>query len=86
MYRTTNRPNTRIEVADALRGIAVAGIILFHAREHFNLYWSALDLPRAGNQKVDAPSGTANLLLPWPTRWDSCFRARCTPSSHCCSG
>ena len=25
MYRTTNRPNTRIEVADALRGIAVAG-------------------------------------------------------------
>ena len=28
MYRTTNRPNTRIEVADALRGIAVAGIIL----------------------------------------------------------
>ncbi len=29
MYRTTNRPNTRIEVADALRGIAVAGIILF---------------------------------------------------------
>lgn len=28
MYRTTNLPNTRIEVADALRGIAVAGIIL----------------------------------------------------------
>ena len=27
MYRTTNLPNTRIEVADALRGIAVAGII-----------------------------------------------------------
>lgn len=48
MYRTTNRPNTRIEVADALRGIAVAGIILFHAREHFNLYWSALDNARAG--------------------------------------
>lgn len=48
MYRTTNRPNTRIEVADALRGIAVAGIILFHAREHFNLYWSGLDNVRAG--------------------------------------
>lgn len=48
MYRTTNRPNTRIEVADALRGIAVAGIILFHAREHFNLYWSGLDYVRAG--------------------------------------
>ena len=48
MYRTTNRPNTRIEVADALRGIAVAGIILFHAREHFNLYWSGLNYLRAG--------------------------------------
>lgn len=48
MYRTTNLPNTRIEVADALRGIAVAGIILFHAREHFNLYWSGLDYLRAG--------------------------------------
>ena len=33
---------------DALRGIAVAGIILFHAREHFNLYWSGLDYIRAG--------------------------------------
>ena len=48
MYRTTNLPNTRIEVADALRGIAVAGIILFHAREHFNLYWSGLDYVHAG--------------------------------------
>ena len=27
-YKTKNLPNTRIEVADALRGIAVAGIIL----------------------------------------------------------
>ena len=68
MYRTTNLPNTRIEVADALRGIAVAGIILFHAREHFNLYWSGLDYVRAGFGG-----------------WDSCFRARCTPSSHCFS-
>ena len=48
MHRTTNLPNTRIEVADALRGIAVAGIILFHAREHFNLYWSGLNYLRAG--------------------------------------
>ena len=77
MYRTTNRPNTRIEVADALRGIAVAGIILFHAREHFNLYWSALDLPRAGFGSWEQPVAEC---------WDSCFRARCTPSSHCCSG
>ena len=76
MYRTTNLPNTRIEVADALRGIAVAGIILFHAREHFNLYWSGLDYVRAG---------FGGWSKPWPARWDSCFRARCTPSSHCCS-
>ena len=47
MYRTTGLPNTRIGVADALRGIAVAGIILIHACEHFNLYWSGLSLPRA---------------------------------------
>ena len=26
MYKTRNLPNTRIDVADALRGIAVAGI------------------------------------------------------------
>ena len=59
MYRTTNRPNTRIEVADALRGIAVAGIILFHAREHFNLYWSALDLSRAGFGSWEQPVADA---------------------------
>ena len=28
MYTTRHLPNTRIDVADALRGIAVAGIIL----------------------------------------------------------
>lgn len=38
MYRTSNLPNTRIEVADALRGIAVAGIILYHSVEHFNIF------------------------------------------------
>ena len=31
MYTTRNLPNTRIDVADALRGIAVAGIILYHS-------------------------------------------------------
>ena len=36
MYKTRNLPNTRIDVADALRGIAVAGIILYHSVEHFN--------------------------------------------------
>ena len=38
MYRTRNLPNTRIDVADALRGIAVAGIILYHSVEHFNIF------------------------------------------------
>ena len=38
MYITRNLPNTRIDVADALRGIAVAGIILYHSVEHFNIF------------------------------------------------
>ena len=38
MYRTRNLPNDRIQVADALRGIAVAGIIFFHSVEHFNIF------------------------------------------------
>ncbi len=38
MYTTKNLPNTRIDVADALRGIAVAGIILYHSVEHFNIF------------------------------------------------
>ena len=33
MYKSKLLPNTRIDVADALRGIAVAGIILFHSVE-----------------------------------------------------
>ena len=37
-YKTRNLPNTRIDVADALRGIAVAGIILYHSVEHFNIF------------------------------------------------
>ena len=36
MYKTTGLKNSRIEVADALRGLAVAGIILFHSVEHFS--------------------------------------------------
>lgn len=47
MYRTTGLPNSRIQVADTLRGIAVAGIILIHACEHFNLYWSGIPFDRA---------------------------------------
>ena len=38
MYHTRRLPNTRIEVADALRGIAVAGIILYHSVEHFDIF------------------------------------------------
>ena len=38
MYKTRNLPNTRIDVADALRGIAVAGIIIYHSVEHFNIF------------------------------------------------
>lgn len=37
MYKTRGLQNSRIEVADALRGLAVIGIILYHAVEHFNL-------------------------------------------------
>ena len=38
MYKTRNIPNARIDVADALRGIAVAGIILYHSVEHFDVF------------------------------------------------
>ena len=38
MYKPRFLPNTRIDVADALRGIAVAGIILYHSVEHFNIF------------------------------------------------
>ena len=38
MYRTCNLPKTRIDVADALRGIAVARIILYHSEVHFNIF------------------------------------------------
>lgn len=38
MYKTRHLPNTRIDVADALRGIAVAGIILYHSVEHFDIF------------------------------------------------
>ncbi len=42
IYKTQGIKNTRIDVADALRGIAVAGIILFHSVEHFNMYDASL--------------------------------------------
>ena len=38
MYRTTYQSNTRLYVADALRGLAILGIILIHNVEHMNFY------------------------------------------------
>ena len=37
-YRPSTLPNTRIDVADILRGIAIAGIILIHFIEHLNFF------------------------------------------------
>ena len=37
-YQTTYQPNTRLHAADALRGIAIVGIILLHNIEHMNFY------------------------------------------------
>lgn len=37
-YAPSDKPNTRIDVADILRGIAIAGIILIHFIEHMN-FW-----------------------------------------------
>ncbi len=37
-YAPSGKPNTRIDVADILRGIAIAGIILIHFIEHMNFY------------------------------------------------
>lgn len=37
-YTPSTKPNTRIDVADILRGIAIAGIILIHFIEHMNFY------------------------------------------------
>ena len=38
MYKSTYQPNTRLHVADALRGLAILGIILIHNVEHMNFY------------------------------------------------
>lgn len=37
-YSPSLKPNTRIDVADILRGIAIAGIILIHFIEHLNFF------------------------------------------------
>jgi len=38
MYQSSNLPNTRLHIADALRGIAIIGIILIHNVEHMDFY------------------------------------------------
>lgn len=38
MGNKTNTPSYRIDIADVLRGLAVAGIVLLHSIEHFNFY------------------------------------------------
>ena len=38
MYTPSLKPNTRIDVADVLRGIAIGGIILIHFIEHLNFF------------------------------------------------
>lgn len=37
-YHPSTKPNTRVDVADLLRAIAVAGIIILHFIEHLNFY------------------------------------------------
>ena len=37
-YAPSLKPNSRIDVADILRGIAIAGIILIHFIEHMNFF------------------------------------------------
>ena len=38
MYTPSTKPNTRIDVADILRGIAIGGIVLIHFIEQLNFY------------------------------------------------
>jgi uncharacterized protein len=38
VYQTSFQPNTRLHIADALRGVAILGIILIHNVEHMNFY------------------------------------------------
>ena len=38
MYQPSSLPNTRIDAADILRGIAIGGIVMLHFIEHMNFY------------------------------------------------
>lgn len=41
----TLQPSPRLEVVDALRGLALLGIVLLHNLEHFNIYFIPENLP-----------------------------------------
>ncbi len=45
-YAPSDKPNTRIDVADILRGIAIGGIVLIHFIEHLNFY----SFPKASSE------------------------------------
>lgn len=49
-YAPSLKPNTRIDVADILRGIAIGGIILIHFIEQLNFY----EFPKASNEFMAA--------------------------------
>ena len=52
MSSTSLQPNSRIVVADCLRGIAVIGIILFHALESFDAYPQSVSLTLPTDEAV----------------------------------
>lgn len=54
-YTPSLKPNSRIDVADILRGIAIGGIVLIHFIEHLNFYLfpeSSSDFMASLNQSV----------------------------------
>ena len=59
-YTPSLKPNSRIDVADILRGIAIAGIILIHFLEHMN-FWNFESL-KIGNVDQTIWDGTFFLL------------------------
>ena len=59
-YTPSLKPNTRIDVADILRGIAIGGIVLIHFIEQLNFY----KFPEASSEFMGALNQTV---------WDSLF-------------
>lgn len=69
-YQPSALPNTRIDAADLLRGVAVAGIVMLHFIEHLNFY--------------NFPPLTKLDNVVWNVMF-SCCRTRCMPYLPCCS-